>query len=124
MKNSSVLFRLQFLLSLKKWMSLFSALREYGHVLLTRAEAHLEGGWYWSLFSSYICHKANPSYVQECLDLLLKDRHYNYLCNEILCAKPFFEEILFYPKGSRGLPAILEWHILTQVLWCLDRLSK
>ena len=31
-RNSSVLLRLQFLLSLKKWRSLFSALREYGPV--------------------------------------------------------------------------------------------
>ena len=48
------------------------------------------------LFSSYIYHKANSSYVQESLDPLLKALYYSYLRKEILCAKLFFEEILFY----------------------------
>ena len=65
------------------------------------------GGWFWSLFSSYIYHKANFSYVRGSPDLLLKARYYSYLCKEILCAKPIFEEILFYPKDNRELPAIL-----------------
>ena len=76
----------------------------------------LGGGWCWSLFSSYIYHKANSSYVRESLDLLLKARYYSYLCKEILCAKHFFEEILFYLKDNRELPAILGWHTLTQVI--------
>ena len=50
----------------------------------------------------------------ESLDMLLKVRHYSYLCKEILCAKPFFEEILFYLKDNRELPAILGWRILAQ----------
>ena len=52
----------------------------------------------------------------ESIDMLLKVRHYSYLCKEILRAKPFFEEILFYLKDSRELPALLGWRSLTQVL--------
>ena len=76
----------------------------------------LGGGWCWSLFSSYTYHKTNSSYVRESLDLLLKARYYSYLSKEILCAKPFFEEILFCMKDNRELPAILGWCTLTQVL--------
>ena len=76
----------------------------------------LGGGWCWSLFSSYTYHKANSSYVRGSLDLLLKARYYSYLCKEILRAKPFFEEILFYLKDNRELPTILGWRSLTQVL--------
>ena len=39
MKNSTVPFRLQFLLSLNKWMSLFSVLKEYGHVIPAMSSA-------------------------------------------------------------------------------------
>ena len=80
------------------------------------AEVRLGGGWYWSLFSSYIYHKANSFYVRESLNLLLRTRYYSYLCKEILCAKPFFEEILFYLKDNQELPVILGWRTLTRVL--------
>ena len=70
----------------------------------------LRSGWYWSLFSSYICHKASSFSVRESLNLLLKARYYSYLCKEILCAKPFYEEILFYLKDNWAGAALAHPH--------------